>query len=103
MGQITREQRYTISAMLKQGYKQKEIAEAIGKDKSVVSREIKRNKGKRGYTFSHAQMLADERKKRFRRVRKMTKEVEKYIEEDWSPEQIKGYCDAHDSSTRITM
>ena len=100
MGQITSEQRYTISAMLKQGYKQKEIAEAIGKDKSVVSREIKRNKGKRGYTFGHAQMLADERKKRFRRVRKMTKEVEKYIrsklEEDWSPEQIKGYCDAHD-------
>ena len=96
MGQITREQRYTISVMLKQGYKQKEIAEAIGKDKSVVSREIKRNKGKRGYTFSHAQMLADERKERFNRKRTFTKEVEKYIRtklsEQWSPEQIVGHC-----------
>ena len=100
MSQIIREQRHTISAMLKQGYKQKDIAETVGKDKYVVSREIKRNKGKRGYTFNHAQTLANERKERYRRTRKMTKLIEKYIrsklEEDWSPEQIKGYCDAHD-------
>ena len=36
------EQRYTISAMHKQGCTQKQIVEAIGKDKSVVSRELKR-------------------------------------------------------------
>ncbi|MEZ4910095.1 MAG: helix-turn-helix domain-containing protein [Saprospiraceae bacterium] len=40
---MTREQRYTISMMKNQGYKQKDISIAIGKDKSVISRELKRN------------------------------------------------------------
>jgi IS30 family transposase len=45
---LIREQRYTISVMHKQGCTQKMIAEAIAKDKSVVSRDIKRNaNGKR--------------------------------------------------------
>ena len=37
------EQRYTLSAMYRQGCSQKQIAETIDKDKSVVSRELKRN------------------------------------------------------------
>lgn len=100
MSHITEEQRYTISVMLKQGFKQIEIARAIGKDKSVVSREIRRNKGKHRYTFTYAQMLANERKERFHQCRKFTYEVEKFIcsklSEQWSPEQIKGYCYMHD-------
>ncbi|MGL5920085.1 MAG: helix-turn-helix domain-containing protein, partial [Bacteroidales bacterium] len=44
MSHLTSEQRYTISVLLRKGYKQKDIAEAIGKDPSVVSREISRNK-----------------------------------------------------------
>lgn len=40
---ITREQRYAISFMYKQGCTQKFIAETVGKDKSVISRELKRN------------------------------------------------------------
>ena len=43
MGHLTSSQRYTIATMKKKGYLQKEIAEVIGKDKSVVSRELKRN------------------------------------------------------------
>ncbi|MBP8944851.1 MAG: helix-turn-helix domain-containing protein, partial [Paludibacteraceae bacterium] len=43
MKHLTVEQRYTIWAMMQQGLKQKEIALAIGKDKSVVSHELKRN------------------------------------------------------------
>lgn len=55
MRHLTREQRYTISAMYKQGCTQKMIAQAIGKDKSVVSRELKRNRNEKGkYTFSYA-------------------------------------------------
>lgn len=50
MGHLTSEQRYAISVLLRKDYKQKDIAEAIGKDPSVVSREIKRNKDQRnGY------------------------------------------------------
>jgi transposase, IS30 family len=47
MSHVTEQQRYTIAVMLQQNYKQKEIAKAIGKDESVVSREIKRNCDKR--------------------------------------------------------
>ena len=43
MSHITKEQRYTISTMLKQGHIQSEISKLIGKDKSVISREISRN------------------------------------------------------------
>ncbi len=40
MAHITQAQRYTISCMLHQGYKQIEIALAIGKDKSVISKKL---------------------------------------------------------------
>ena len=43
MKHLTVEQRYEIWAMLQKGSKQKDIALAIGKDKSVVSRELHRN------------------------------------------------------------
>ena len=47
MSHLTSEQRYTISAMLAQNHPQNQIASAIGKDKSVVSRELKRNSDQR--------------------------------------------------------
>ncbi len=53
MAHITQAQRYTISCMLHQGYKQIEIALAIGKDKSVISKEIKRNSDKRNGVYKH--------------------------------------------------
>ena len=43
MGHLTKEQRYTIESMNNRGYKQVEIAVAIGKDKSVISRKLRRN------------------------------------------------------------
>ena len=39
--------------MKKQNYSQKEISKAIGKDKSVVSRELKRNCDKRNGSYDH--------------------------------------------------
>ncbi len=98
MSHLTREQRYAISAMYKQGCKQKDIAAAIGKDKSVISRELSRNRNAKGkYTFGCAQEMAEARKSRLRRHRKFTGEVQNRIErymrkEQMSPEQIVGYC-----------
>ena len=98
MGQLTKEQRYTISVMYAQGFLQKEIALAIGKDKSVVSRELKRNRDDKGrYSYTHAQMLSDVRKERLRECRKMTGEIKNRINRymrnwQWSPEQIVGVC-----------
>jgi IS30 family transposase len=84
---LTREQwfgyahqpRYTISAMHKQGCSQTLIAQAIDKDKSVVSRErcsepvelLKRNANTKGkYSFGYAQDMAELRKERMKKPRK---------------------------------
>ncbi|MDR2449436.1 MAG: IS30 family transposase [Prevotellaceae bacterium] len=93
--QLTREQRYEIEVLLRAGKRQKEIAGLIGKDKSVISRELKRNSHKRGYSAQIAQEYAEERKERHRKKRKFTEHVRKHIvkcltEEQWSPEQIVG-------------
>ena len=93
---ITREQRYQIQVLLQAGTKPSSIALLIEKDKSVISREIKRNKSPSGKYHAHyAQQLADLRKERFKRARKLTKEMQASIikeleEEQWSPKQIKG-------------
>jgi IS30 family transposase len=81
--------------MLQAGYSRKMICVAIGKDKSVISRELKRNMSKRGYSPAQAQMYADERKERFRRPRKFTETVRRkvvgeLVNNQWSPEQIVG-------------
>ncbi|MDR3271864.1 MAG: helix-turn-helix domain-containing protein [Flavobacteriaceae bacterium] len=92
---LSREQRYTISAMCKQGCSQKMIAEAIGKDKLVVSRELKRNANNKGtYSFEYAQDMAELRKESMKNPRKLLthikKEILALIEQGWSPQQITG-------------
>lgn len=97
MSHLTQEQRYTISRMLQAGYTRKDICIAIGKDKSVLSRELKRNSSQYGYSASKADLLAQERKERFSRNRKFSNQVKSFITdkittEQWSPQQIVGYC-----------
>ena len=92
---LTREQRYTIFAMYKQDCSQKKIAETIGKDKSVVSRELKRNINAKGrYSFEYAQDMAKLRKERMKKPRKLhpllRKKIIDLILQDWSPQQIVG-------------
>jgi IS30 family transposase len=94
MSHLTQEQRYTISVMKKQGYKQKDISIAIGKDKSVISRELKRNCNQRNgiYHCDLAQSKYVKRQKDKPRAIKFTEEVRQYVdkqlEQKWSPEQI---------------
>ena len=96
MSHLTEHQRYTISTMLESGYKQIEISEVIGKDKSVISREIKRNKDKRSGEYKHD--LAN-RKYRYRQKTKpkykrftlaVQHNVESLLKEDYSPDQVVG-------------
>ena len=74
-----------------------EIARLINKDRSVVCREIKRNKNRHGrYIAAQAQESADIRKERFSAPRKLFPWVRKEVvrlltEEQWSPEQICGW------------
>jgi len=93
---LTLEQRYEIQHQKEAGKTQSEIAVLIKKDKSVVSRELKRNKNSTGrYKAIHANEVYEIRKERLQRPRKLTVAMEKeirksLIEEQWSPEQIKG-------------
>lgn len=96
MGHLTKEQRYTISVMKKGGYKQKDIAQAIGKDKSVISRELRRNCDKRNgeyrYELAHRNYLGRLTSKAKHRsfTPSVKYQVELLIKEDFSPEQIVG-------------
>ena len=91
-------QRSVISALKASGIKQKDIALYAECNPSTVSRELSRNKTKTGkYSPKVAQEISEERKERFRKERKFTKEMKVFVikhitEEQWSVEQIVGYC-----------
>jgi IS30 family transposase len=92
---LSREQRYTIYVMYKQGSTQKMIADAIGKDKSVICRELKRNTNDMGrYLFEYAQYMARLRKERMKKPRKLSPDLKTEIVgllgQGWSPQQIWG-------------
>jgi len=102
MAHITTQQRYTISCMLNQGCNQTQIATAIGKHKSVVSREIRRNKDQRSGVYSHdlANRKYAKRQKEKPRHTRFTPEIQKRIEallaQEYSPEQIMGVSKEQD-------
>lgn len=105
MAHLTEGQRYTICCMLKQGYKQIEIAKAINKDKSVISREVKRNCDKRSGAYRHDLAIRKHkyRQKKKRKYVKFTsaikQDVEALIREDYSPEQVVGFLNKQDKSS----
>jgi len=91
--QLTQEQRYQISALLKMGHNRTEIATVIGVHKSTVSRELRRNRGQRGYRPKQAHQKALSRRKKAKpRIPKATwMLIEDKLRQDWSPEQIAGW------------
>lgn len=80
---------------------QAEIARAIGVSQATVSKEMKRNRCSNGhYSPKMAQVFADDAKQRSHEPRKLDAGMMAFIVEkiemfQWSPEQIKGYCDAN--------
>jgi IS30 family transposase len=94
--------------MLNQGYKQIEIALAIGKDKSVINKEIKRNSDKRNgvYKYELAQKKYVKRQKEKPKRKRFTKEIKDEIElllrDDYSPEQVVGTLKKKDKQTVST-
>jgi len=89
--QLTREQRYQIKALLDTDHNQRKIADVLGVHKSSIQRELKRNRGQRGYRAKQAHEKASARRKRKSQARisvKTWRLVEKELCEDWSPEQV---------------
>jgi IS30 family transposase len=84
-----------------QGYTQAEIARCLGRHRSTVSRELKRNAGvqDRRYDPGNAQTLAHSRRRaHLRRPKTGSRQLMAYVaqrlEACWSPEQIAGRLDA---------
>ncbi|HEY5139917.1 MAG TPA: IS30 family transposase [Methylococcales bacterium] len=93
--QLSQAQRYQIEILNKAGKNQKEIAALLGVSPATICRELKRNKGKKGYRPRQAQIKAGKRRREAAKALKMTGEVILVIEEkiclDWSPEQVSGW------------
>ena len=94
--QLTSEQRYVISALLKRKVAKKEIAEEIGVSLSTVYRELQRNSNKRGgYNPRLAQEMAMERRERIVtnsciKLHVKREAIRLLMQEQWSPRQIVG-------------
>ncbi len=93
--QLTSEERYALSAMRKQGCTKAQIGRVLGRHRSTIGRELKRNTRKDGgYRPFTADERARGRRSRSRRNRQFGGAqwalVAQCLQEQWSPEQIAG-------------
>jgi len=88
--QLTHEQRYQIYSLLKAGHNQTEIANNIQVHKSTISRELRRNRGMKGYRPKQAHEWALSRRNKAKRFIDASAWawIEKLICFDLSPEQV---------------
>lgn len=94
--QLTLEDRIVISTLRKEGLNSSQIAKRMGRHRSTISREVKRNRrpADHGYRPAKANKRANYRRRTSRQGSKYSNEqwqfVRERILEDWSPEQISG-------------
>ena len=96
---LTEGERNQVYALKKAGLTQHALTDQIGVHKSTICRELKRNKGLRGYRPKQAHRLACARQSQIPRIRILDTiwtGIEKAIHEDWSPEQISGHLKDND-------
>jgi IS30 family transposase len=92
---LTMEERDRIAQLRHDGALQKDIAEALGRDRSTVSRELRRNRTGGDYYAAQAQRQAERRRQERPLVRRMEQRqtnetVRDGLAHEWSPEQIAG-------------
>jgi IS30 family transposase len=92
--QLSNEERFYIDIQRKSGVSMTQIGLAINRDKSSISRELKRNAGDLGYDFQQAQTQTTLRHttktKAIKLIDEMRAIIVSYLEQKWSPEQIFG-------------
>lgn len=93
---LTLAEREEISRGIAAGHSMREIARALQRSPSTVSREIARNSGRRRYRATQADKEAWERSRRPKLCRlaqngKLRRLVANKLALDWSPEQISGW------------
>jgi transposase, IS30 family len=94
--QLTPGERYELSALRKQGFRPAAIARALGRHRSTITREIRRNSRKDGaYRPATADQKTRGRRSRSRRNQRFAaadwRIVEVWLREDFSPEQVSGW------------
>src|SRR5215217_8288133 len=95
--QLTPEERYMLAALRRQGCNQSEIARALGRHRSTVGREVRRNSTRADghYRAFTAQERTVGRRSRSRRNRRFTAEdfalIDELLRRQWSPEQVAGH------------
>lgn len=99
--QITPEERYTLATLRKQGFSNAEIARALGRHRSTIGRELRRNSTHRdgAYRYHRAQEATNGRRSRSRRNSHFSADhwrvVEELLRADFSPEQVCGFLARH--------
>ena len=87
-------ERYQIHSLMKAQHNITQIARLLGRDKSTISRELRRNAGCRGYKAKQACELACKRSESSRNASTLAPWVKEQASEllrlQWSPEQIAG-------------
>lgn len=92
---LTEEERNELVTLLNRKKSVRDIAETLGRNPGTISREIKRNKGKRFYRAHLAQRRAlfkhhHAHKKQRLKCHALRVEVERMLDNKWSPELIAG-------------
>jgi len=90
---LTLEERDRIAQLRHQGADQKEIAQAVERCRSTISRELRRNRADDEYHAAQAQREAERRRRERPLVRKMenpeiNEAVRAGLAHEWAPEQI---------------
>lgn len=104
---LTLEERDRIAQLRFQGADQKEIAQAVGRSPSTISRELQRNRTDDEYLAAQAQREAERRRQERRLVRKMddpeiNETVRAGLAQNWAPEQIVGRMLQQDADGRVS-
>ena len=93
---LTPKERFLIHHYLQEDCSRRKIAKTLRRNPSTISREIRRNTGKRGYRYKQADQFAKRRRREASSVpRKMTPEIwamveDRLVNKHWSPDQISG-------------
>jgi IS30 family transposase len=99
--QITYEERYTLGLLRRQGLSAAAIARVLGRHRSTISREVRRNSTNYdgGYRPQLADWYANGRRRKSRRNSRFGPnqwaQVRALLCQDWSPEQVAGWLRRH--------
>ena len=102
---LTLEERCRLRGLMEMGLGKSEIARRLGRHRSTIDRELRRNRCADGYRPDSAERRAWARKLRGSRIARSTRlraQVEDRLAMGWSPEQIAGRMELDGSEHAIS-